>query len=124
MNVDTSLGFYVSAGLLQEYFRNLVNQVYKILPMREEGTTTLQKYIWRLSAEIAGGASLYPGLNEDACYAGLLNILQYLSNHTDDCTVEQTKQLVFEGIHLCVELEKKYADGRKENRQSEERRRP
>ena len=113
MTVETCVGIPVDGKLLRNYFCTLVNQVYKILPMREEGTKTLRKYIWRLSAEIAGGASLYPGLKEDAYYASLLNILQYLSDHTDDCTVEQTRQLVFEGIHLCEMLEKKYADSHK-----------
>ena len=98
----------MSRVLLNRYFRNLVNQVYKILPMREAKTASLRKYIWRLSAELAGGAGLYPCLHEDAYYASLLNIMQYLYDHLDDCSLEQIKQLVFEGISLCKKLSEKY----------------
>lgn len=109
MSIDTSLGFSVSPRLLENYFKTLVNQVYKILPMREAEMDSLQKYIWRLSAELVGGAGLYPNLREDSYYASLLNILQYLSEHNHECTVEQTKQLVFEGIHICEKLSARYS---------------
>ena len=109
MNINTSLGFSVNSRLFENYFKTLVNQVYKILPMREAEMDSLQKYIWRLTAEIVGGAGLYPNLREDSYYASLLNILQYLSDHYSECTVEQTKQLVFEGIHICEKLSARYS---------------
>ena len=111
MSIETSLGLPVSAGLLENYFKTLVNQVYKILPMREAEMESLQKYIWRLTAELVGGTGLYPSLQEDSYYASLLNILQFLSDHTGECTVEQTKQLVFEGIHICEKLAARYSCG-------------
>ena len=110
MSIETSIGFEVRPKLLENYFRTLVNQVYKILPMREAGVRSLGKYIWRLSAEIAGGAGLYPHLQDDPYYASLLNILQYLNEHGGECTIEQTKQLVFEGIGLCEKMAGKYAE--------------
>ena len=109
MNIDTSLGLPLSSGLLENYFRTLVNQVYKILPMRESKTDSLQKYVWRLSAELIGGTGLYPELQEDSYFASLLNILQYLSDHSMDCSIDKTKQLVFEGIHICEKLSERYA---------------
>lgn len=109
MNVNTSVGEPLSAVLLEHYFRNLVNQVYKILPMRENGTESLGKYIWRLEAELIGGQSLVDDLREDAYYGSLLNILQYLGDYGEHCSNEQVKQLVFEGISLCEKLSRRYA---------------
>ena len=109
MSIKTAIGFEVRPKLLENYFRTLVNQIYKILPMREAESQSLSKYIWRLSAEIAGGAGMYPRLQDDSYYASLLNILQYLNEHNKECTVEQTKQLVFEGIRICEKLSDRYA---------------
>lgn len=109
MNIHTSIGVPVKDKLMQNYFDALVNQVYKILPMREHESKTLDKYVWRLSAEMVGGAELYPHLGEDSYFASLLNILQYLSNHCLDESIERTRQLVFEGISLCEKLKARYA---------------
>lgn len=108
--MKTSIGVEVHSRLLHNYFGTLVNQVYKILPMREHDSKTLNRYIRRLSAEIVGGSELYPNLCEDAYYASLLNILQYLQGHCMEDSIDQTKQLVFEGIHLCEKLKERYAD--------------
>lgn len=110
MNMETCVGVPVSRTLLHNYFCNLVNQVYKILPMREQESKTLDRYIWRLSAEIIGGAAMVPALGEDSYYASLLNILQYLRDHCMEDSVEQTKQLVFEGIGLCEKLRNRYVN--------------
>lgn len=120
MSVDTSVGLTVSESLLCNYFDALVNQVYKILPMREHNSKTLEKYIWRLNAEIIGGSELYPHFGEDSYYASLINILQYLGNHCSDDTIEQTRQLVFEGISLCEKLKARYTNDDK-NGDSHER---
>ena len=110
MNYETSAGAPLSAGLIQNYFRNLVNQIYKILPMRENETPSLGKYVWRLEAELIGGQSLISAIREDAYFGSLVNILQYLSEHSIDCSVEQVKQLVFEGISICEKLQKRYTE--------------
>ncbi len=108
MNLETSVGAPLSAGLIENYFHNLVNQIYKILPMRENGISSLDKYIWRLEAELIGGQSLSLSLREDAYFGSLVNILQYLSEHSQDCSVEQVRQLVFEGISICEKLLGRY----------------
>lgn len=108
MSWDTSVGETLSAELIDNYFRNLVNQIYKILPMRENETESLGKYIWRLEAELIGGQNLILAIQEDAYFGSLVNILQYLSDHFSDCSVEQVKQLVFEGISLCEKLLARY----------------
>lgn len=110
MKIETRIGTEVKPALLHNYFDALVNQVYKILPMREHESKTLDRYIRRLTAEVVGGAEFYPHLTEDAYYAALLNILQYLSGHCQEESVEKTKQLVFEGIRVCEKLRDRYAD--------------
>jgi len=108
VNFETSVGASLSAGLMENYFRNLVNQIYKILPMRENGTSSLGKYIWRLEAELLGGQTLILTVREDAYFGSLVNILQYLSENVMECSVEQVRQLVFEGISICEKLLARY----------------
>lgn len=109
MNVDTSIGVSVSARLLANYFCTLVNQVYKILPMRETEQKSLSKYVWRLEAELLGCNELFPSVKEDSYFASLLGILHYLSESVDDCQPQKVKQLVFEAIGLCEKLKDRYA---------------
>lgn len=111
MTFETSVGEPLSAGLLENYFRNLVNQVYKILPMREKETESLRKYIWRLEAELIGFRGLTLDLREDAYFGNLIGTLFYLSEHVMDCSTEQVKQLVFECIGTCEKLAARYAGG-------------
>ena len=93
MIFETSAGTALSERLMGNYFRNLVNQIYKILPMRENGIPSLGKYIWRLEAELIGEQSLVDALREDAYFGSLVGILQYLSEHMQECSVDQVKQL-------------------------------
>ena len=75
MKIETRIGTEVKPALLHNYFDALVNQVYKILPMREHESKTLDRYIRRLSAEVVGGSEFYPHLSEDAYYASLLTLM-------------------------------------------------
>ena len=109
MNVETSIGAPVDARLLANYFRTLVNQVYKILPMRESGQQSLSKYVWRLEAELLGCNDLFPSVREDSYFASLLGILHFLSESIEDCQPQKVKQLVFEAISLCGKLRDRYA---------------
>jgi len=110
VSAKTSIGGELNAELLKNYFHTLVNQVYKILPMREKETESLGKYIWRLEAELIGGYGLIEEVQNDSYYGSLLNILHYLNEHGSECPVEQVKQLVFEGIGICEKLSRRYAE--------------
>lgn len=109
MNVSTSIGVPVDTILLANYFGTLVNQVYKILPMRESSQESLPKYVWRLEAELLGCNSLLPSIKEDSYFASLLSILHYLSENSADCQIARVKQLVFEAISICEKLRDRYA---------------
>lgn len=110
MNIETSVGTDISSELLANYFKTLVNQVFKILPMRELSQDSLQKYIWRLEAELIGCRDLLPCIKEDSYFASLLNILSYLSEHAQSCGVAEVRQLVFEAIGICGKLRMRYVE--------------
>ena len=79
--------------------------------MREQESKTLDKYVWRLHAELLGCAGMFPGIEDDSYFASLLSILQYLRDHCMEDSVPQTRQLVFEGIRICEKLSGRYAEG-------------
>lgn len=108
MNVDTSIGVPVSDRLVSNYFSTLVNQVYKILPMREAEQESLPKYIWRLEAELIGNQLLLPSVREDSYFASLLGILHFLGECGLVCQPAKVKQLVFEAIGICEKLKARY----------------
>lgn len=109
MSTGETAGDPFSTELLRSYFSVLVNQIFKILPMRESGTETLPKYIWRLQAELIGMNSLLDSVRQDPYYGSLLGILSYLSDNVSDCTVGQVRQLVFEAMDLSKKLSRRYA---------------
>ena len=109
MKIETSIGMPVSDRLVSNYFSTLVNQVYKILPMREAVQDSLPKYIWRLEAELIGNQMLLPGVREDSYFASLLGILHYLGECGLECHTAKVKQLVFEAIGICEKLKARYA---------------
>lgn len=110
MNVETSIGLPVSDKLISNYFSTLVNQVFKILPMRELSQPSLPKYIWRLEAELIGNRMLLPSVHEDSYFASLLGILHYLGECGLSCQPGRVKQLVFEAINICEKLKARYSD--------------
>lgn len=110
MKVDTSIGMPVSDRLVSNYFGTLVNQVYKILPMREAEQESLPKYIWRLEAELIGNQLLLPSVHEDPYFASLLGILHYLGECGLNCQTQKVRQLVFEAISICEKLKMRYAE--------------
>lgn len=99
-----------SKKLLKGYFSILVNQIFKILPMRESETETLSKYIWRLRAELLGMNELLNSVKDDPYYGSLLGIMQYLNDNALTCSVDQVKHLVFEAMSISEKLSARYAN--------------
>lgn len=110
MNVETTHGIPIDAALLRNYFAALVDQFFKILPMRENEEETLRVYTCSLLTELLGCQSLIGDLGTDARYMTLLSILQYFTDHPE-CDVKLVKREVFRSIRLCNHLQKTY--GRK-----------
>lgn len=110
MNVETTYGNLIDAALLRNYFKALVDQFFKILPMRENEEKTLQIYTDSLLKELLGCQSLIGELGCDARFMTLLSILQYITDNPD-CSVQIVKREIFRAIRLCNYLQQTY--GRK-----------
>lgn len=107
--VHTSVGEPLTGELLRNYFRNLVNQFFKILPMRENGEDSLCVYMTSLQAELIGCKSLIPDIRENSLYLTLLAILQYLIDNPE-CSITEVRREVFKAISVCNKLKFLYAE--------------
>ena len=110
MTVNTTADAQLSSELVFNYFKNLVNQFFKILPMRESEEESLPVYIDSLRSELIGCSHLIVGLECDPYFLTLLNILQYLIDNPD-CPVKTTKREVFKAISICNRFKAKYTEG-------------
>ena len=99
--VVTVTGQTVRNNLVKNYFHDLVNRFFKILPMREESLTT---YMRSLRVELIGGKGLLPELQVNSSYLTLMAILEYLID-TPECTVSDVRREVFHAISVCNKLE-------------------
>lgn len=108
MMLETTAGMPIEIEVLHNYFRNLVNLFFKILPIREQNEESLIVYMQSLRAELLGCGGLVDAIQNDASYMTLLAILQYLIDNPE-CTVREVKREVFRAISICNKLEAKYA---------------
>ncbi len=110
-SVQTSAGKPVSSDLVRNYFRNLVNQFFKILPMRENEESSLCEYMRSFQKELIGCKELVPELKENSQYLALLSILQYLIDNVEnpDLTTIEVRREVFRAISICNKLKSLYA---------------
>lgn len=108
MTIQTIAGVPMDAAMLSGYLRSLVNRFFKILPIREDGESSLDTYMRSLQAELLGCKELILVLNEDPLFVSLLNILQYLIDNPE-CSVAVVKREVFRAISICNKLKAKYA---------------
>ena len=106
---ETENGQVIDREILYNYFRNLVNLFFKILPIREANEESLTTYMQSLQAELLGCKNLVNAINNDASYLTLLAILQYLIDNPD-CSVKEVKREVFRAISICNKLKAQYAE--------------
>lgn len=92
--------------LLENYFHNLVNQFFKILPMKEDGEPSLEEYMKSLLLELRGCTGIMAELNHDSMFMSLIATLQYLIDN--DCETAVVKREVFKCITICKRIAKKY----------------
>ena len=97
----------VSDVMLLNRFDTLVNQFFKILPIRENNEETLQKYIDSLLREMIGMGELLKTIGDDDLYLTLLSTLNYMRVHP--CDVGTVKTDVFKCIRVIKKLQKKYS---------------
>lgn len=89
---------------LKSYLHNLINKVYKILPMKEEKCETLNSYLLSLQNELIGCYKLWLILEDNPQFLAVINILKYLS--TEEYNESTCKREVFKAIHLIEKIDK------------------
>lgn len=114
MMIETTQGVPLNGQLLKNYFSHLVNQFFKILPMREQEENTLPAYMDSLCSELLGTSGLIPELNGDPSLLTLISILRFLIDNPD-CSVRKVKREVFRAISVCYKLSSKYTEAEADN---------
>lgn len=105
----TTVGIEIPQQAVGKYLGGLVNQFFKILPIKESGDPSLTKFIHSLQVEMLGFHGLIVAMDNDPMYLSLLSILQYIIDH-EDCEVPVVKREVFKAISICRKLQKKYGE--------------
>lgn len=95
--------------IFERYFDKLINQFFKILPIKENEESTLAAYIDSLQVELLGLKDLVPELTSDPRLIKLISILQYFKEHPD-CTRTQLRRQVFSAIDICDKLKATYSE--------------
>ena len=106
--MKTLTGHDIPNELLINYLDTLVNQFFKILPIKESGEPSLKEFMRSLQVELIGCAALIDALSNDAMLLSLISILQYMIDN--DCDTPVVKREVFKAISICKKLKKKYCN--------------
>ena len=107
--LQTARGVTISEKNLANYLCNLVNLIFKILPIRESEEPSLRVYMESLQVEVLGCESLISAINSDPMFVSLVSILQYLIDHPDS-DVAVFKREVFKAISICNKLSARFAE--------------
>ena len=105
--IETVYGDRLADEVLEAYLRNLVNLLFKILPMRENEEKTLGIYLESLIRELVGFKGLFITVDNDASLTQILSILQYMTEHPE-CEVKTVRREVFRAISLCNKMRERY----------------
>lgn len=97
---------------ISRYFKSLTDSFFKILPLFEESSPTLPKYVRYMLDEINSGHDILGRIDFDPLYMNLILILNDLSNQLQEevLTQEDCKYKVFTAIALCNRLSDRYAE--------------
>ena len=104
----TADGYDIPTEMVGKYLNGLVNQFFKILPIKESGEPSLNEFMRSLQVELIGFKGLMAEIGNDSMYLTLLSILQYMIEN--DCDVPTVKREVFKSISICKKLQKKYCE--------------
>lgn len=107
--IKTVIDIPVSNQMIFNYFNDLVNCFFKILPIREHNEPTLTTYIHSLQIEILGAKDLIKELNENSKFITLVSILEYLKEHPD-MVIPDVKREVFKAINICNKIKEQYSE--------------
>lgn len=96
---------YVKETTLNRIFKRIINQVYKLLPMREQGKDW-KKPLETLIEEIVGLRSLIDGQDQnlEVLFITLLSKMEGLLALTQDNDFNRYRGTIFECLSLLNEL--------------------
>lgn len=88
------------------YLRSMIDRVYKILPLKEECSETLNQYISSLLCEMVGNKILFIELADEPRFMSILSNLEFLA--TQDYPVHVCKSIVFKSIRMLESMNQAY----------------
>lgn len=98
----TRYGSDISRNMVGAKFRGIINQFYKILPMKEENCPTLMSYMESFQRELLGMGKLLPEVDACSSYIDLVSILQYLISYP--CDEDTVRTEVFKAIAITKRI--------------------
>jgi len=101
MDFETKYGSTIPQLTLKQYFEKLTGRIFKILPLKEEGVSTVDTYIDSLLLEICGCERL---ITKNLCVLELVVHIEALHLVINDMAKFRSQVL------KCVKLCKKISD--------------
>lgn len=93
---------------VSNYLSQLINQIYKILPLAEEKNPDLSKYIDNLIREICGNEQFLKDIYYDGTMMRVVSILSYWIYEQEPISL--LRRDVFKAISLCNIMKEKIED--------------
>lgn len=106
-SVSLTLGISVEKETIRKNIKRIINQSYKLLPLREEGKDW-QKPLSTLIEEMSGMASLVK--TQEPLFFSILCKMKGLSSLTEDSDKENYRRTILELLSLLGELERYVCD--------------
>ena len=109
--INSTIGITVEETLVSKYFNSLVNKIFKILPIIENGEESITVYMESLGVELVGFQSLLPTVGEDPAFLSLLSIYQWIADNTADTdnNYKAIRREVFHAISLCKKMQAQFS---------------
>lgn len=93
--------------LCADYFDKLVNRVYKLLPLKEENSDTIDTYIKDLLFELTGNNEVIISLKNDGSFLSIIGRIEKLQTESD---IKTYRREVFNCIQNVTRLKRKYSE--------------
>lgn len=100
-NVVLTIGITIQQNTIEKAFKRIINQVYKLLPLREEGQDW-KKPLKTIIEQFAGMAQLIQG--QDQLYFLILCKLEGLFILSDDSDMQEYRRIILELLGLLNTL--------------------
>lgn len=99
---------------------DLINKIYKILPLKETEEGSIAVYIPSLMREVLGMNEVINALHDDGRFISIISILENLANN--DVDVAATKSDVFKAINIVKAVQRRLFGDKYDNRPKKRKR--